>query len=93
MPGLRNGRKYCAGRTDALEVIAPLLSEDDFSSHHNKLIFRQILSLMKSSQCADLTAVAEALERSNELNKVGGLSYLQSLTVTLTAKHIRRCGL
>ncbi|MFA6921417.1 MAG: DnaB-like helicase N-terminal domain-containing protein [Gallionella sp.] len=37
------------------------------------------------SKCADLTGVADALEIADELNQVGGLSYLHSLTENLPA--------
>lgn len=63
---------------NTLEVLAVLLTEDDFYLHANRLIFRQILACRNLARPI-LIAVAEALELTGELAKIGGIGYLNSL--------------
>ncbi len=80
-------------KENTLAMLAVLLSKDDFYLHANRLIFCQILLLRKLAKCHDLMAVAEALEISGELNKIGGLGYLNSLIVDLPSDaDIQHCA-
>lgn len=60
----------------AIEVLSN--SKRFYSLAHRK-VFDAILNLFEKTQPADLTTVAEDLERSNELEACGGRSYLAEL--------------
>ncbi|MDA8092495.1 MAG: replicative DNA helicase [Betaproteobacteria bacterium] len=75
----------------AWERIADLISEADFYRHDHRLIYRHVSKLVSETVPADVITVAESLERSGELSKVGGLAYLASLAQnTPGAANIRR---
>jgi replicative DNA helicase len=77
----------------ALDKIADLISDDDFYRHEHRLIYRQIVRLSELAKPVDVITVAEALEISGELDKVGGLPYLGSLAQNVpSAANIRRYG-
>ncbi|MHB0925629.1 MAG: replicative DNA helicase [Gallionellaceae bacterium] len=77
----------------ALDKIADLITDDDFYRHEHRLIYRQIVRLSEMSKPVDVITVAEALEISGELDKVGGLPYLGSLAQNVpSAANIRRYG-
>lgn len=81
-------------KENTLTILAVLLTEDDFYLHANRLIFCQILLLRKEAKCHDLMAVAEALEISGELNKIGGLRYLNTLiTDPPSDANIQHCAI
>ncbi|MBI2311026.1 MAG: replicative DNA helicase [Betaproteobacteria bacterium] len=75
----------------AWDKIADLISEEDFYRQDHRLIYRHISKLADDNKPADVITVVEALERSGELQNVGGLAYVGSLAQnTPSAANIRR---
>jgi replicative DNA helicase len=73
------------------EKVADMLAGEDFYRHDHRLIYRHISTLIELGKPADVITVAEALERSAELENVGGLAYLGALAQnTPSAANIRR---
>jgi len=64
---------------EAFEKILGLLGEDDFYSHHHKLIYRQIIKIIDSKNPVDIVILAEELEKNKSLIQVGGIQYLGAL--------------
>ncbi len=75
----------------AWERIADLLGEGDFYSADHRTIYRHLARLIDESRPADVITVAESLERTGDLARVGGLQYLSALANNVpTAANIRR---
>jgi replicative DNA helicase len=60
-------------------VFGSLKSPDFYLDSHRK-VFEKMLHLMNNSRPIDLVTLKEELQRSNELESVGGAAYLASLT-------------
>lgn len=70
----------------ALEVLTP---EDFYRESHRKL-FNVMIELFEKSEVIDLITVTDALKRRNELDDVGGVTYLSNLANQIpTAANIR----
>jgi replicative DNA helicase len=63
----------------AWDQVADILVKEDFYRKEHRLIFGGIAKLAEVSQPFDLVTLAEALERSDELEDAGGLPYLVRL--------------
>jgi replicative DNA helicase len=63
----------------AWDRVSDILTADDFYRREHRLIFSAIASLSEEASPADVVTVSERLEKSAELETVGGLSYLASL--------------
>ena len=75
---------------EALDKIADLINAVDFYRYDHKLIYQHIFKVIESNQPADIVTVAESLEKSSELNNVGGLAYLGLIAEnTPTSANIR----
>jgi replicative DNA helicase len=59
----------------AVEVVRP----DDFYLTSHRLIFEQMLSLSEKSRGIDLVTLSEELDRVQQLQNIGGASYISSL--------------
>ena len=59
---------------------ATLLTPEDFSLDSNRRIFRRMIEMADRNCPVDLVTLAEELARHNELEAVGGASYISSLT-------------
>ncbi len=64
---------------DAIIRVADILISDDFYDLRHRLIYEAILSLFERSVSIDVLTVANALEESKNMDRVGGSSYLASL--------------
>ena len=64
---------------NAWDQVADLLSEEDFYRRDHRLVFRAIAELADDSQPFDVVTLSEWLTMRNELENVGGLSYLGTL--------------
>lgn len=74
----------------AWDQVADLISEDDFYRRDHRLIFRAIFRLSDEGSPYDVVTLSEWLEKHNELDNAGGLSYLGSLAKnTPTAANIK----
>ncbi|MDQ3259982.1 MAG: replicative DNA helicase [Pseudomonadota bacterium] len=75
----------------AWDKIADLIGEDDFYRDDHRRIYKHISKLIEANRPADVITVGESLERSAELESVGGLAYVGMLsTNTPGAANIRR---
>lgn len=75
----------------AWDRIADQVAESDFYRQDHRLLLRAITQLIAEGKPADVVTVAELLQSLGELDAVGGLPYLVSLTSnTPSAANIRR---
>ena len=65
---------------DAIIKIADLLKTGDFYSENHNIIFGTILDLFERKEEIDLLSLSSRLQEKNLLEKIGGRSYLVSLT-------------
>jgi replicative DNA helicase len=73
---------------DAVVEVAEFLRPADFYRQANGKIFEAVLELFERREPIDIVTVAEALERTEDLEGVGGRAYLSSLSnSTPTAVH------
>ena len=72
------------------DKVADIITEEDFYRRDHRLIFSAIASLANAGQPCDAVTLSEWLDKQNELDNVGGLSYLGSLANnTPTAANIK----
>ena len=64
---------------DAVVEVAEILRDQDFYRNQHGRIYAAILELYERREPVDIVTVSETLERSNELEHVGGSAYLTSL--------------
>lgn len=77
----------------AWDQVADLISENDFYRRDHRLIFRAITNLADEGSPYDVVTLSEWLEKHNELENAGGLSYLGSLAKnTPTSANIKAYG-
>jgi len=73
---------------DAVIEVAEFLKPDDFYRQANAKVYAAILELFERREPIDVVTVAETLERSGDLETIGGRSYLATLSnATPTAVH------
>ena len=78
---------------NAIIKVADLLRPDDFYYEKNSIIYSAILALFQKRSPIDLLTLASYLEDNDELEKVGGRSYLAELThAVITATHVFQYG-
>ncbi|MDH5265635.1 MAG: replicative DNA helicase, partial [Betaproteobacteria bacterium] len=71
--------------------IGDALTEGDFYRADHRILWRTIVRLIEDNKPADVLTVAESLKQHGELDSIGGLAYLQSLSnATPSAANIRR---
>ncbi|MBR6027187.1 MAG: replicative DNA helicase [Neisseriaceae bacterium] len=76
---------------ESWDRIADLLTVNDFYRREHQLIYAAIVALIDAQRPADVITVQEELTKREELDNVGGLSYLVSLAQnTPSAANIRR---
>jgi len=63
----------------AWDRVGDVITADDFYRREHRLIFNVIAALSEEASPADVVTVSEKLEKSGELEAVGGLSYLASI--------------
>lgn len=72
------------------DQVSDVVMEADFYRQDHRLIYSAIYSLAEQSEPYDVVTLSEWLDSHNELNNVGGLSYLGSLAKnTPTAANIK----
>lgn len=72
------------------DKVADVITEEDFYRRDHRLIFSAISHLANAGQPCDAVTLSEWLDKQNELDNVGGLSYLGSLANnTPTAANIK----
>jgi replicative DNA helicase len=79
---------------DNLQYVADLLSPDDFYVPAHKILYSTVRQIAQQSQRIDLITLQDALGKNNQLETIGGLSYLVALqedipTAGLIEQHAR----
>lgn len=64
---------------DKFDEISELISEKDFYRIEHQLIFRHITRMIEKGKQIDVITVAESIESTGKLDKIGGLAYLGDL--------------
>lgn len=64
---------------NAWDQVADCISENDFYRFDHRTIYRAMVDLVLQSKPLDIITVSENLERTQELDTVGGLAYLGGL--------------
>ncbi len=74
---------------DAVIKIASFLKADDFYREKNGWLYQAILDLHERREPADYVTVVDELERRNQLQEIGGASYITTLIGSVpTAVHV-----
>jgi replicative DNA helicase len=73
-----------ASHAEAAEKLEP----DDFFLDSHRLIFHRMSELMNANRAVDIVTLAEELGRNKEIETVGGVAYLASLTEGLPRRPI-----
>jgi replicative DNA helicase len=75
---------------EAFDQVASFLSADDFYRGDHRIIFRCMSELTEQNKPLDIITICEALDAINELENVGGASYISDLANnTPTASNVR----
>jgi replicative DNA helicase len=75
---------------EALSKVLEILSPEDFYRESHRKIFNVMLDLFDKNEAIDLITVTDALKRSNNLDAVGGVTYLSSLVAQVpTSANVR----
>src|ERR1035437_7046239 len=78
---------------DAIIEVADFLHPEDFYRQAHARVYAAMLELFEHREPIDVVTVAEALERDNDLETIGGASYLSTLgNDTPTAVHVAQYG-
>ncbi|MCX6783610.1 MAG: replicative DNA helicase [candidate division WWE3 bacterium] len=78
---------------DAIIKVAEFLESKHFYKFENSLIYESILTLYAAHQSIDILTLSEELRRTQNLDKVGGMSYLTELAADVpTAAHVESYG-
>lgn len=73
------------------DEIADVITEKDFYRLEHQLIFRHIARLIGKSEPVDVITIAESIESTGKLDRVGGLKYLGDIAQsTPSAANIKR---
>jgi replicative DNA helicase len=73
------------------EKVADIITDSDFYRQDHRLIYHHICKLIEHNKPADVITVAESLEISAELQKIGGLAYIGAIVQnTPSAANIKR---
>ncbi|EKD92498.1 MAG: hypothetical protein ACD_28C00418G0006 [uncultured bacterium] len=74
---------------DAILKVADMLMPDDFYFEQNAMIYRAILELFQKRSPIDLLTMANILEEKEQMDTVGGRTYLAELTQSvITSTHV-----
>lgn len=64
---------------DQFEKVIGLLAADDFYQNRHRLIFRSMFSLYEQRVKIDLLTMKDLLERTGDLEEIGGINYLAEI--------------
>ena len=86
---------------DQFEKVIELLAVDDFYQHKNRVIFESMSNLYRQREKVDLITMKDFLERTGELENIGGINYLaqiahetpHSINADSYARIIRDCSI
>lgn len=75
---------------DALNKALEIIGVEDFYREAHRKIFRRMCDLSEKNEAIDLVTLTEVLRKNNEIESIGGVSYLASLVnIVPTASNIR----
>ena len=74
------------GEVEDWDEVASFLKAEDFFQPAHRTIFSHIQEIYKKGQSADPITLANSLKKSEQLDQVGGASYLSDLIHQLTSK-------
>ncbi|SHK51992.1 replicative DNA helicase [Tepidibacter formicigenes] len=75
---------------DAIVVVSETIRPEDFYKDAHKEIYEAILTLYRNSEPIDIVTLTEELKRRNNLDLVGGITYLTKLsTVVPTTSNVK----
>ena len=75
---------------DALPKALEIISPEDFYREAHRKVFDVIIELFDKNEAIDLITVTDSLKRKNELDSVGGVTYLSGLvSLVPTAANVR----
>lgn len=66
--------------SDAILLVIDILSPDSFYKPEHKKIYAALQKLSQNQHAIDILTVSEELKKTNELESIGGVSYLSFLT-------------
>ena len=64
---------------DAFNVAAELVDQNDFFREAHRLVFERMIDLNERQQAIDFVTLKDELNRSGDLDKVGGPAYVSAL--------------
>jgi hypothetical protein len=64
---------------NAINAVIEKLKPEDFFHDHHRCIYQQMIALGETQQAIDLVTLTEQLQRSGELESVGGAAYVSQL--------------
>ncbi len=74
---------------DAIIKVADMVNEKDFYRENNRLIFETMKELYGRQEPIDILSLANRLEEKNQLEKIGGRTYLAHLSnITATSSNV-----
>lgn len=68
---------------NCIAMATELIKEDDFYFEHNKLIYNVMQELFNENLPIDLVTVSDALKSKGQLDSIGGLNYLTTVTMNV----------
>ncbi|MEK6692029.1 MAG: replicative DNA helicase [Nitrospirota bacterium] len=75
---------------DAINKALEVISTEDFYKEAHRKIFKKMCDLSEKNEAIDLVTLTEILKKNNEIEGIGGVSYLASLVnIVPTAANIR----
>ena len=66
-------------RGEAWDTVADLVTESDFFQPRHRHIYAKMAALVDAEQPIDVVTLAEALDKSDQLDDCGGIAYLAEL--------------
>lgn len=74
---------------DAIIKVADIITEDDFYKESHDLIYKSMRELYARNEPIDILSLSNRLEEKNQLENIGGRSYLAKLSTSVaTASHV-----
>ena len=74
---------------ESIYQVLDKLSPDDFYAEGHKILFQCVTELLTASRAVDLVTLREELNRSRQLDQIGGITYIATLIDSVpTARNI-----
>lgn len=74
---------------EVINDLSDILGPDDFYERANRIVFNAMLNLDERNEKVDVITIQDELNKNNQLEDIGGLSYISELAVTTpTSAHV-----